>query len=122
MYVTGPLNDESDIEKNLKGIVIIPISSQADFKALLKKAEVELRESKETKGLYTVLPPNAENGPPLKLRFDDRYAYMGVNGPVDGMVAKALPDITDMIDLRETGLIAYRVDMSKLPKSMLESK
>ena len=36
---------------------------------------------------------------------------MSINGPVDGMVGKGLPDITDMIDLREPGLIAYRASI-----------
>ena len=116
LYITGAIKDENDLDK-LKGIIVVPITNPDDFKTLLKKAELEIRESKETKGLYTLLPPNAEDAPPMQLRFDDRYAYLSVNGPIDGMLAKALPNVTDLIDLREPGLFSYRGSMDAYPEA-----
>ena len=117
----GYLVNATDAD-NMGGVVILPVTSEKDFRDLLKRAEIDLEEVKDAKGLYAVELPEGANGAdkPVRLRFVGTNAYVGFNVEDAEMAAAKLVAPEKVAFPGETALLAVRTYAQRVPKDAAE--
>ena len=117
----GYVNLKDDLE-DIGGVVMVPVTSDADFLALLKRLRIETEMVKDTKGLYELTPPeDADLGDKsLRLRFKDGYAYIGINLEDAELAADKLLPFKDVVTPNETSTLSYRTYLQRYSKELKE--
>ena len=111
----GDLADEA--EKS-SGVVVIPITSEDEFKALIGRLGPYENKGKLTPvdgqpGLYAVDTDKAEADYPVRLRFHDRAAYLGFNVPDPAMAVKTLLPAAGLIRPTDNSFFAYEFHLAQ---------
>ncbi len=117
----GYLVNATDAD-NMGGVVILPVTTEKEFRDLLKRAEIDLEEVKDAKGLYAVEMPEGVNGAdkPIRLRFVGTNAYLGVNVEDAEMAVAKLVAPEKVAFPGETALLAVRTYAQRVPKDAAE--
>ena len=119
--ILGYLVNATDAE-NVGGVVIVPISTEKEFLDLLKRAEIDVEEVKDAKGLFALELPEGANGgeKPIRLRFAGNNAYVGVNLDNAELATGKLIAPEKVAFPGETALLAVRTYLQRLPKDAVE--
>ena len=97
------------------GVIAVPVTDEADFRDLMTRLDWETVAVEGQPGLYNLRPDGEDTGDvPLRLRFHDRYAYVGVNATDDALDAKKLLPVASLVDPAELAPIAVRLDFDRL--------
>ena len=97
------------------GVIAVPVTDEADFRDLLARLDWETVVIEGEPGLYNLRPDGEDTGDvPLRLRFHDRYAYVGVNAADDALDAKKLLPVASLVDPAELAPLAVRLDIDRL--------
>ena len=119
--VLGYLVNATDAE-NVGGVVIVPITGEKEFLALLKRAEIDAEAVKDAKGLYALEMPEGVNGAekPIRLRFVGMNAYVGVNVEDAELATGKLVAPDKVAFPAENALLAVRTYAQRAPKDAAE--
>lgn len=118
---TRPLHGymvQTDDPQQPGGVVLIPISTEKEFKDLLKRLGGELAPLKDAEGLYEVVPPEGTdaNGKSVRLRFVGTYAYVGFNLPDAELAADKLVAPEKLVVPGPSSLLTMRTYFQRFPK------
>jgi len=115
----------SDEPEKSSGVILVPITSEADFKDFLIRlssddgeAQLELRAVDNHPGLYLVVSKDADNDVPIRLRFHDRTAYFGFNVPDAAMAASKLLPAGQLIRATDDSFFSYEMHLSRYPQAL----
>ena len=117
----GYVIQKDDLE-NIGGVVMVPVTNEKDFLALLKRMKVDAELVKDGKGLYELTPPDDANlgDKSVRMRFKNGYAYVGINLEDAELAAEKLLAVKDVITPGETATLAYRTYLQRYSKELKE--
>ncbi len=112
---------KDDLEA-IGGVVMVPVTNEKDFLALLKRLKVDTELVKDAKGLYELTPPDDANlgDKSVRMRFKNGYAYVGINLEDAELAAEKLLAVKDVITPGETATLAYRTYLQRYSKELKE--
>lgn len=101
------------------GVVIVPVSDEKEFLALLTRLDYKFAEKKDDRGLYEFTElglPFKQAGEELKLRMrlHDRCAYFALKGPADALAGKNLPTLGKVVDPADQSVLAVRLYLDRV--------
>ena len=110
------------VEKT-SGVVLLPITEEAAFKAFVERLtqkgpEIKLTAVDGKKGLFKL---DSEKNPapiPVHVRYAEGYAYVAINVPADDFTAESLVKPKDLLVPNDTALLSYRTYMDRYPAAM----
>lgn len=101
------------------GVLLIPVTSEKDFLALLERLEVAKPESKGN-GLYDFTGGNGDAK--ILMRFQAKYAYVAIGkNPGAALEKKNLVAPTKLYDPADKSLALARLHFDRLPKELREN-
>ena len=111
----GELTAEAE---NSSAVMIIPITSEDEFKAFVGRLgpdgdKLKLVPADGQPGLYAVETDDGEGDVPVRLRFHERAAYVGINVPVEALAVKALLPAAGLTRPADDSLFAYEFHLSR---------
>lgn len=121
----GDLSNE-EVEKS-SGIIIIPVTGEAEFKDLLGRLNADTEDGLTltpvdgNKGLYIVKSKDGEDGDvSVRLRFHERSAYFGINIADADMDAKKLLPAASLIRPTDNSVFSYEFHIGRYPADARE--
>lgn len=112
--------------KEITGFLALPITTEDEFKALPERLfpddPLTFKPVDGKKGLYAVETRNGEGAVPVRLRFHDGYAYIGINAKDDQLDAAALVSVADLVKANDPGLVLVRVFTDRYPEELLKQQ
>ncbi|MDB5306407.1 MAG: hypothetical protein JWO38_609 [Gemmataceae bacterium] len=102
-------------------VLVVPVTTEKDFLGLLDRLKFKTTEMKGKKGLYQLVPPDADLFPhDSYVRVADGWAYVGFNG--DDVVDPAnLIPVAELIDPQQDAQIAARIYPDRFPEKLLKT-
>ncbi len=112
---------KDDLE-DIGGVVMVPVTNEKDFLALLKRMKVDAELVKDIKGLYELTPPDDANlgDKSVRMRFKNGYAYVGINLEDAELATEKLLAVKDVITPGETSTLAYQTYLQRYSKELKE--
>ena len=104
------------------GVLILPVTTEKEFLALLKRLDIEADPAKADATAYDLNMPDAldPKGKDVRLRFKDGYAYVGVNVEAANLTAAKLPATSALAIPDETALLVFKTYLKRIPKDVRE--
>ena len=101
------------------GVVVLPVTDEKEFLALLTRLDYKFAEKKDDRGLYEFTElgvPFKQAGDQLKvrMRFHDRCAYLALNGPSDALAGKNLLPLGKVVDPADQSALAVRLYLDRV--------
>lgn len=112
--------------KDLSGVVAVPVTTENDFKEFFNRSEfanpVKFHPVKGNDGLFAVYPGDEEQAdhPPVRCRFHNGYAYIGINAKDQQLDATALVPVADLVKADDPGLFLIRFLVDRYPEEALK--
>jgi hypothetical protein len=120
-YVNLDKLESFENPKDLSGVVLVPVTGEKEFVAFLKRLKLDVEPVKGKDGLYRIDPRDEPAPFPVRMRFADRYAHIGLNLPDEGaLAADKLVPASKLVNPAERGLFAYTTYYGRMPKALIE--
>ncbi|HET6576161.1 MAG TPA: hypothetical protein VFG68_21340 [Fimbriiglobus sp.] len=119
-YVNLDKAESLEDYKNFTGVVMVPVTSEKEFVAFLKRIKLDVEPVKGKAGLYRIDPRDEPAPFPVRMRFADRYAHIGINMKDEALAADKLVPAAKLVNPAERGLFAYTTYYGRMPKGLAE--
>jgi len=96
-------------------VLVVPITNEKDFLALLERIDAKVEEVKDDKGAYMLGGEQFEI--PTYFRMTATHAFIALNGTPKTVAAKSLIPVRDLHDESETGLFALHLHPGRADKN-----
>lgn len=101
------------------GVLILPVSDEKEFLALLTRLDYKFAEKKDERGLYEFTDlgiPFKQSTEHIKvrMRFSDRCAYVAIQGPADALAGKNLLPLGKVVDPADPSALAVRLHIDRV--------
>ncbi|OWK43420.1 hypothetical protein [Fimbriiglobus ruber] len=102
------------------GVLVLPVTSEKEFLALLTRAGAEFEEKKDAKGLYELTqvglgtPEGTLGDTTVLFRFHDRHVYVGIRAKPEQLATTALVPVGTLVDPAETAHVTIRLHVDRL--------
>jgi hypothetical protein len=103
------------------GVVMLPVTGEKEFIALLKRTKLDVTPVKGAEGLYVLEPQDGGDAEKkVRLRFAGQHAYIGINLPDAELAASKLATPEQVTVPGRSGLFSLRSYIQRMPKGAME--